>query len=98
MAGVKGKSGRKKTSLERAHTSISVAEAGSAAAEYIKAVVEGDKETKVEPVRLDSCWKVVYQLLGKPPQRIYQDIDSQVVTRIEVTIKRESIDNAQDTA
>ena len=78
MAGKKGKSGRKPKSLETAHTNLSIGEAGSDAAEYIKKIVKGEEGIKVDPVRLDSCWKVIYQLLGKPPQRIQQDIEAEI--------------------
>lgn len=96
MPGAKGRSGRKKKSLERAHTELSIAESGEDAARYIKEVMQ----RKVEPkaLLLDNAWRIVYQLSGKPAQRIYQDIESKAVTRIEVSIKRADIDNAKDTA
>ncbi len=67
MAGVKGKSGRKKMSVHRHNTINIITETSPLASAYLKRVVKG--EEKANPARIDACKYIINQDLGLPKAR-----------------------------
>ena len=68
MAGVKGRSGRKPKTVQRATTQRIITDTSPHAAQYLRQVIEG--KVKPSALRIEVCKFIITHDLGRPRQKV----------------------------